>query len=78
MPPPVRRRGGEDHPHVGGRRLGPPATAESLSADVPANPSVGCDCGKSGCCVPKWRGWKRSHGWAYTGTNGETRDTDKT
>jgi hypothetical protein len=22
-------------------------------------------------------GWKRSHGWAYTGTNGETRDTDK-
>ncbi len=23
-------------------------------------------------------GWKRSHGWVYTGTNGETRDTDKT
>jgi hypothetical protein len=22
-------------------------------------------------------GWKRSHGWVYTGTNGETRDTDK-
>jgi len=21
--------------------------------------------------------WIRSHGWVYTGTNGETRDTDK-
>ncbi len=26
----------------------------------------------------RWQGWKRSHGQVYTGTNGETRATDKT
>ena len=25
----------------------------------------------------RWRGWKRSPGRVYTGTNGETQDTDK-
>jgi hypothetical protein len=23
------------------------------------------------------KGWKPNHGWVYTGTNGETRDTEK-
>ncbi len=31
----------------------------------------------SACCVRGGGGWKRSHGWVYTGTNGETRETDK-
>jgi len=32
---------------------------------------------KSACCVRCGGSWKRSYGTTYTGTNGETPDTDK-
>ncbi|MGK0172400.1 MAG: hypothetical protein ACI9W2_004136, partial [Gammaproteobacteria bacterium] len=37
----------------------------------------GAQCGKSACCVRGGGGWKRSYGKVYTGTKGETPDTDK-
>ncbi len=47
------------------------------SSDLRTKASTGKTSPSPSGSIKRTDSWKRSHGWVYLGTNGETRETDK-